>query len=132
MSDDNQQHKLPVHIASSDVPIGAAPAAPARWRTSFGTYVLTADDPAQCILPEDARRVSALVQAIDNDIVIGPSKGAVAAPVNTVANVPQPNGAYIPKANTAPTPVKGGNVVFAGATTTATESRVTVIATYRD
>jgi hypothetical protein len=117
------------HIKSSDVSLdGAAP----RLRTSYETFVLTANDPAQCILPEDDRRVCAYVQAIDNDIVLGPTKAVVNNPVNTVANVPQPNGAYVPKANTAPYPVYDSNAVYAGITITASNSRVTVVATYRE
>lgn len=117
-----------VHIVSSAVP---QPAAAGKLRTSYETYVLTANDPAQCILPDDDKRVIALVQAIDNDIVLGPTNAVAGSTVNTVAGVPQPNGAYIPKANTAPTPVKGGNAVWAGITTAGSNSRVTVIATYR-
>lgn len=130
MSDDDREvTPVHVHIASSAVPAAGPPAA--RYRTMFETYVLTAGDPVMCILPEDSSRYCALVQAIDNDIVLGPSAGVAGSAVNTVASVPNPNGAYVPKANTAPVRLEGGNAVFAGVTTTATASRVSVIATYR-
>jgi len=134
MSDDAGITVDPVAVHVASVAPGAQLGAPAgrALHTSFETYVLTVNDPAQCILPENGKRISALVQPIDNDIVLGPSKAVVASPANTVASVPQPNGAYIPHTNTQPYEVKGSNVVFAGITTTASSSRVTVIATYRE
>lgn len=113
------------------VPVHVTGAAKSRRKlTRFETYVLTASDPAQCILPESEDRICAYVQAIDNDIVLGPTKGVVAAAVNIVVNVPSPNGAYIPKANTVPYPVEGTNAVYAGITTSAANSRVAVVETY--
>lgn len=125
---------VPVRIIADDTGAGlTGPASsPARRRklTRFQTYVLTASDPTDCILPESADRIVAFVQAIDNDIVLGPTKGVVGAGVNTAVGVPNPNGAYVPKSNTWQTRIDGSNPVYAGVTTTATASRVTVIETY--
>jgi hypothetical protein len=100
-----------------------------RVLTRYETYVLTANDPVQCILPQDDNRVEYTVIAIDNDIVLGPTKGVAGAPANTVANVPSPNGGYVPKGLPGLL-LKDTNQVYAGVTTTATNSRVTVIDTY--
>lgn len=117
---------LPVKIVEYPA---QAPVKVPRVETRYETFVLTSNDPAQCILPEDTNRICAYVQAIDTDIVLGQSRAMVANPVNTVASVPTPFGAYIPKANTAPTRIEDSNAVFAGLTSS-TSTRVTVIASY--
>lgn len=123
-----------VHLASVEAGIGGAPAAAARPRrtATYETFVLTANDPVMAILPPDpeGRRTCAYVQAIDNDVVLGPTAGVAGAAANTVTNVPNPNGTYLPKANTAPYPVEDSGPVFAGVTTTASASRVAVTAVY--
>lgn len=119
---------LKVHIASSDV----HPEAPARKqrRTVFNTVVLTANEPVQEILPKSENRYCAYVQAIDNDIVLASNLAQGQAKVNTAASVPSPSGAYLPKANTAPLKLDGNDLIYAAATTTASNTRVAVTAIY--
>ena len=99
-----------------------------RMRTTYETYVLTANEPAQNILPQDTKRYRYHILAIDNDIIIGPTKGVVANPVNQIANVPSPNGAYFLKGIWQE--FEDNGMVYIGATTIASNSRVTVIAEY--
>lgn len=122
-----------VHVASADpgVQLGAAKASPGTCRAVYQTVVLTANDPVQDILPADPDREVAYVQALDNDIVIASTKGVAGSAVNTVASAPNPDGTLVPKINTAPWPVHDSGAVFAGATTTASSSRVSVAAYYR-
>lgn len=105
-----------VHLASSDVPL--PPAAPKQYRTVFMTITLTADDPVQPLLPASDDREIAYVQALDNDITLGNSRGTA------------PNGAVIPHTNLGPYPVKESGSVFV-AMTASTDSRVSVTAVYR-
>lgn len=119
-----------VHITGSDISLSGHPA-PHGYRAEYETFVLTSADGAQCILPQDEDREIAYVQPLDNDIIIGPSRGVVAAAVNTAAGVPNPNGSYIPKSSTVPYPVRDNGPVYAGITTTASNSRVSVTACYR-
>lgn len=121
---------MPVHITGAEkgVVTTLAPKAGKRFRTTYETYVLTANDPVMNILPQDPKRYRYSIIAIDNDIVLGPSKGVVGNPVNTVASVPAPNGAYFPKGLWRDFHDNG--MVYAGATTVATISRVAVIAEY--
>jgi len=125
-----------VHVASveSGVSMGAPAAARRKYRAHYETFVLTANDPVQCILPEDSDRVEAFVLALDNDILIG-TKGQVGAGNNTVAGVAQPIGTYLlAKTNGGaifPFPVKDCDALFAGVTTTGSNSRVSVAAYYR-
>jgi hypothetical protein len=118
---------IPIHITgiSKDVLPGRARR---RMKTTYETYVLTAAEPAQNILPQEPKRYSYHILAVDNDIIIGPTKGVVAAAVNLVANVPTPNGAYYPKGLWRE--FEDNGQVYIGATTVATNTRVTVIAEY--
>jgi hypothetical protein len=123
---------IKVHVASIGTEASAAmPSVPSRevWTAHYETFQLTANDPVQCILPEDATRVVAYILALDVDIVIG-TKNQAAASQNTVANVPYPIGTYVPKALTSPYPVQDCDAVYAGVTTSA-NSRVSVAAYYR-
>lgn len=118
---------VPVHVTG--VARGVLPGAPRRrMKTTYETYILTANEPAQNILPQDPKRYSYHIFAIDNDIVIGPTKGVVASPVNQVATVPSPNGAYFPKGFWRE--FEDNGMVYIGATTIATSTRVTVVAEY--
>lgn len=124
-----------VHVASveSGVQLAAPKAARRGYRAHYETFALTANDPVQCILPEDEDRVEAFVLTLDQDIVIG-TKSQCSAGSNTVTSVPQPIGTYIPaKTNGGaifPFPVKDCNAVYAGVTTSS-NSRVSVAAYYR-
>lgn len=121
---------LVVHLASAAPGVLAGAPKARRVLSRYLTYVLTAGDPAQCILPQDDDRIEYTIIAIDNDVVLGPTKGVVGAAVNTVANVPTPNGGYVPKGLPGLQRLKDTNQVYAGITTTASNSRVTVIDTY--
>lgn len=112
-----------VHVAGSDVPLGA-PAPPKRTRrTVFLTVTLTADDPAQPVLPASDGRIRALVQALDADITLAATQGNAASLTGTV----------VPAANTAPYPVEHDGAVYAGAGVTGTDTaRVAVTAVYED
>ncbi|HEY1622147.1 MAG TPA: hypothetical protein VGG25_31305 [Streptosporangiaceae bacterium] len=122
-----------VHVTGSDVPAAAARTGPV-YESVYETFVLTANDPVQCILPQDERRVIAHIIALDNDVVIG-VQGQAGAALNTAADTPMPIGALVPSQATAGAavlyPVLDNGPVFAGATTTAENSRVSVSATYR-
>jgi hypothetical protein len=125
-----------VHVASVSDEARPAPSGRSqeRYRAVYTTVQLTASDPVQDILPEDPDRVEAYVIALDNDIVIG-TRNQVSAEQNTAAGVPYPIGAFIPAKTTGgsliPFPVKDCNAVYAGVTTTASNSRVSVAAYYR-
>jgi hypothetical protein len=117
-----------VHVESASPGVLDGQTGKRRVLSRYETYVLTASDPAQCILPQDEDRIEYTIIALDNDIILGPTKGVVGAGVNTVASVPNPNGGYIPKSLRFV--FKDTNQVYAGVTTTATNSRVTVIDSY--
>lgn len=125
---------VPVHLTSAEA--GLLPGAQGRevWTARYDTVQLTANDPVQCILPEDSDRAEAWVLTLDNDIVIG-TKNQVSSAQNTVSGVPYPIGAYVPAKTTGGSlawfPVKDCDAVYAGVTTVATNSRVSVAAYYR-
>lgn len=133
----NEIEPVQVHIASiaehAMLP-APPPQGPARYRAHYETFQLTASDPVQCILPEAEDRVEAYVLALDNDIVIG-TKNQVSATQNTASSVPYPIGTYVPSKTTAgsivPFPVRDCDAVYAGVTTTGSNSRVSVAAYYR-
>ena len=64
-----------------------------------------------------------------NAIVLGPDLATVQSKSNTTTNVPFPSGGYIP-VTTNPVPIHHSAKVYAGATTTATNTRITVWAVY--
>ena len=124
-----------VHVASAEPGIMAPhPQAHSRYTAHYETFQLTANDPVACILPEDPDRVEAFVLALDNDIVIG-TKNQASAAQNTISGVPYPIGCYVPAktdgGSITPFPVRDCDAVFAGVTTTAANSRVSVAAYYR-
>lgn len=129
-----------VHLESVAEQVAAAlpavlPARPVRgYSARYETFVLTANDPVQCILPEDPDRAEAYVLALDNDILIG-TRNQVSAAQNTASGVPYPIGAYVPAKTTAgsvvPFGVRDCGAVYAGVTTTGSNSRVSVAAYYR-
>lgn len=133
------EHMTPVPVeltAAAIASIGQAASGPRRRRSRrvvYRTVVLTADDPTQEILPASSSRVCAYLQALDNDVMLGPDDATVRAKGNTAA-APQlnPSGATLPKANTAPWPIEDSRAVWAGVTTTATNSRVSITAVYED
>ena len=125
-----------VHVASVDAGIGHLGAARKRkvYRSTYETFLLTANDPVQCILAKSDKREIAYINAFDNDITLGSSFGQIQADSAvadlTVAGV-QLNGALISKANGSAFPVIDSGAVFA-ACATAKPARVTVHAVYCD
>jgi hypothetical protein len=89
------------------------------------TVVLSATNPVLPLLPVDPEREDAAILAVDNPVVIAQSYEQAANPANTVANVPQPIGTYIPVG--VRWPVKATGATWVGLTTTATNSRVSVM-----
>jgi hypothetical protein len=63
--------------------------------------------------------------------MLASSEGDAGAAGNSRTTVTNPSGAVIPKANLAPWPVQDNRAVYAGVTTTASNSRVSVVAYYR-
>ncbi|HEY1699195.1 MAG TPA: hypothetical protein VGG75_05690 [Trebonia sp.] len=123
MMSDGPVSAVRVHLTGSDIPVGTAPAAPKGTRSVFQTITLTADDPAQPILPASDSRKGALVQALDADITVALSLANAAAGVGTV----------VPTANTAPYPVSHDAAVYAAAVLTGTDTaRVAVTAVYEE
>jgi hypothetical protein len=120
---------MPVHIVGAEkgVVTPLTPKAGKRFRTTYETYPLTVNDPVQNILPQDPKRFRYSIIALDNDIVLGPTKGVAGSAVNTVTSVPAPNGAYFPKGIWRDFYDNG--MVYAGITT-AVLSRVVVVAEY--
>lgn len=94
----------------------------------FETFVLTANDPVQCILPDNPDRCAAYVHAFDNYVALAVTRGQGAdntgiADLSVAAT--QVYGQLVSSADTGPTPVGGTNAVFA-ACATAKPARVTV------
>ncbi len=96
---------------------------------SFHTVALADGDAYRQLLPLDALRVSALVQAFDQDVVLTNSRSQAQSAANTVANLPNPDGAILPKANTSPTLLTTVAEVWVTAQTL--PARVSVIVTRR-
>ena len=117
---------IPVHVVSSSVPVKKK----RQKRTVFNTVILTSADSVQQLLPQSDLRVCAYVQAIDNDVVLASSVSQGQAKSNTASGVPFPSGTYLPKANTAPYRIEGNEAIWVAATTTGSNTRVAVSATY--
>ncbi len=78
-----------VHIASADIELGAPKASQQQagkrkpTRTVYRTYVLSGTVKALPILQASPRRRSAMIQALDNDIVIAETRATVERTENT-------------------------------------------------
>jgi len=116
-------------------PPEVAPAPRKRYRSTYQTIVLTADDPVQLILPDSDLRVIAYVVTLDNDIVLSNNFGDAQSALNVKSGTPFPIGCLVPAKGTGgasfPFPVIDSARVYAGVTTTATNSRVAITAVYR-
>jgi hypothetical protein len=115
---------VPVSVCDPVVTVATVP-----QHVSFHTLVLTTDDPQRQLLPLDALRVEALVQALDQDVVLTSSRSQAQSTANTVASLPNPDGAILPKANTTPTRMPATAEVWA--TAQVLPARVSVIVTRR-
>lgn len=96
MSDNGERPSVRVHIASSDVALGAAPAQGQRTpvtsyhpkvRPLFFTITLTADDPAQNVAPAADDRAYLVICAVDAAIVLASSRSDAAAGIGAI--IPQ-------------------------------------------
>lgn len=92
-----------VHLTGSDIPVGAPPAPNRRLVTILHTVYLTAETPVAPVFGRDLSRKAGWVQAIGNDVTLCTSK----------SNAAIGEGAILPHANTAPTPVEGVNELWA-------------------
>lgn len=124
---DHQMPVMSVHIASSDVP-QAAPAARQPPPASFYTLVLTAAYPVRLMLPLAPSREWAIVQALDNDVVLCDTEGQAQDPANADTGLAAPQGAVVPVGVVIP--LRNRNAVYVTAATF--PSRVSIIAAYRD
>lgn len=111
---------IPVHVTNLPA---APPVAKLRYRTVYNTVILSADDPVLELLPDSDFRVSATVQALDADVVIG----------NNKAQGGRGSGTVIMASNTSPWPVCDSTAVYVAAVaalTGATTIRVSISAVY--
>lgn len=83
-----------VHLASSDVPLGQPGAR--SCAVVPRTVVLTEDDPAQLIAPQNPDREFIGICCFANPAVLSLSKGDAQAPGNLADTITAPNGALIP------------------------------------
>lgn len=97
-----------VHLAGSDVPLGTARGPRRKPVMITHTVYLTANTPVAVVFGRDDSRRVAYVQALTNDVTLCTSQSNAAAG----------EGAILPHANTAPTPVEGVNQLWAYAGTT--------------
>lgn len=104
------------HITGSDVPLYPPPAAGKRVRytTLTRTVVITTDNKVPQLLPEDFSRCEWWVQPLDFDIVVCHSYTQAQASGNSpAATQSNPDGAYMPKSDTAYYgPFKGTDEMF--------------------
>jgi hypothetical protein len=92
------------------------------------TVTLSAANPSLPVLPRDTTRRSAVILAVDNDVYLSADPGAVMTAANSGGATADgvfylPAGIGIPWQNT--------DQLWAGATTTATSSRVSVMASFK-
>lgn len=99
-----------VHIAGSDVPLANHPPARKSRHISLRTIVLTANDPIQQILPQNANRIEAYVQNVDTA-----AKNFTIYASRADAGVGGNAGVTVPKSNTTPYPICATDGVWATA-----------------
>lgn len=87
-----------------------------------GVVVLSAANPVLQILPQDPRRRSAVILAVDNDVYISQNRDVASFAQGTNTGT---QAAYLPAGIAVP--ISSRNSWYAAATTTATGSRVTVL-----
>jgi len=84
--------------------------------------VLSANNLVLPLLPQDPRRRSATVLAVDNDVYIAPTREAVQGSAGAATGT---GAFYLPKGIPMPVPAKGA--WYTAATTSASQSRVSVL-----
>lgn len=77
------------------------------------------------LLPQDPQRYRALVLAVDNDVILCDTKDLASSPNNSVANVPNPDGFYLPKG--VPLPLANKGLVWVVNTSSSASTRVSVV-----
>jgi hypothetical protein len=131
-------HGYPVSHADDIVPVPVTvhnfpPATPAYGvpdHATCTTLLLTAQDPVQQLAPEDPLGCEVtIIQPGDNDIVVCHSKGEAQSVSNTIAALPNPSGAIIPKTYPAPVQIRTKSRLLV--TAQAFPTRVSVILTRR-
>lgn len=94
------------------------------------TLLLGANNPYLPVLPRDMRRRRVILIAVDNDVVLCETKELAQAVATLVAGgttaAALTTGGYLPKG--IPVPLESRSWMYVAATTTASTSRVTVIA----
>lgn len=113
-----------VHITGSDVPMTPAASSRPRIRLTPFTLVLTTQFPVRALLPLSGARDYAIIQALDNPIVICDSEGQAQSPGNAATGLTSADGAVIPTGVVVP--VRNANPLWVTAATF--PSRVSVLA----
>jgi hypothetical protein len=93
---------------------------------AYQTYVIsTGLNPIETVAPYDPLRQYMYIMTIDEPIVLSTVKEQVEAAANTVAAVPNPQGAYLPVTSWTPA-IRHNDAIYAAATS-ATPTRVVVL-----
>lgn len=125
-----QLGELPGHLALADPVTDALPeplvAVPVRNETpaqgNARGVVLSAANPVLLLLPQDPRRRSAVLVAVDNDVYLASSLELAQAAQGSAAST---QAFYLPAG--VAIPVVNKSALYAAATTTATASRISVL-----
>lgn len=115
---------VPVHVIADDT---AVQQLPPHMDVRAYTVVITAANPVPEVLSQDHTREYAVLQALDNQVVLCSSKSDAQNAGNTVVGLPNPAGAVL--AVGIAIPVKGTSHMRVAAAVY--PSRVSVIAGYR-
>lgn len=81
---------------------------------------------ARQLMPQDPARQSAVILAVDADIVICDTKDLASSPDNQLASLPYPTGFYLPKG--VPLPTRNRGLLWAVNTSSTVANRVSVLA----
>lgn len=103
-----------VHVVA-DSTRQATPASPPRMAGMYLTIVLTSAAPVRNLIGTDPNREYILAQASGNDVVLCATKAQALDAYNEATGLPNPDGLLLPKANTAPSPLKTTEALWAAA-----------------
>jgi len=101
---------MKVHLSGSDLPLITPERKRCRRGTSLRTFVLTANDPVQQILPQNTNRIEAYIQCVDDPAVAFSIHDSLAD-----AQAGGNAGVTVPAANTGPYPLHTNDAVWATA-----------------
>jgi hypothetical protein len=124
VSDAQEIMPVPVHLVADDT---KQQHLPPHMDVRTYTIVITAANPVPEVLPQDRTREYAVLQALDNQVVLCSTKADAQQPGNSVVGLPNPAGAVL--ATGIAIPVKGTSHMRLAAAVY--PSRVSVIAGYR-